>query len=1474
MPDLNFDLYFYVLFFVILGLATFFGFLKGSRKSLYSFLVMLAFYSLFFLTINIVVDKLWVIKIPGLGSLLGQFIPELSNATSLKQAMPVVLNSYLADSLDSSLLNEKFLVLTTGLSLFVVKIIYAIFYFTFFQMFYKFTFFIIRIILFKASKYKDKPKHRVIGAGFGLLRGIVSVYVTLIILGGTMSIADSVLKLVPEDNNIASYKPMVQAYNHNIFVMSANQINVPGETSTQDVPLNLYFYDSIFSFNYDKEQISFRKEIKIAADITNIYMQSEYKSTNDLSKIKSTEIQEVFTILSGSDLFTTALPLGIELAADYLDTEVSVPKEELYAIDWETEVTQLGEVASVGFDLFNTAGLLGGDANLETITVNGDDVRDLFNSLSDSNLVTLGAFVAIEPLITNASSDIQAIITVPEDLVWEDEFKAIGLVAGAIVDTNITVGTLQTGNPSLMISHLSNLDFTIMLKSKIITTALINSISGNGNIEDFNVFVIPEDIVWLIKDDEGNVIDGELQNILLALNEISQLGTEVNFSNLDLKIISEFNDDMIISLFESRILVATVSKLIVDMDLGNTPLLIADSVFDQDKYIYKAELTALAKSARMVFTSLTCNEGDTCEETGFDISKAFDLSDDDIDILLTSVIIESTLGNLIIDNSGDVLTIPSKSLSTIFVSGVEREIVNKVEIKKLFKAVSALGFTDIDNMAFNASIITNLATEEDVTVLDQVKTDKIFDSNIIHATLSKMLLDLTTNQVLVIPYQDVNDVDIRRYIDEIEYISTDELTSVLESVLVLNISDFADVETLSLDLITSNINTLLNSGILHATLSDQLFSLGDTVVTIPYFDVDDNLIRLTTGELTKETEYIDKDELVNLFDALKLLGITNIDSFQGSITLTTFYDETNRNILLASDIMHATISKQMLDLGSSILTVPHLDSTNNSVRITVGNLEQETEYVSTAEIHAIIKGLEILEITDIKTFSGTIDLNKFYEETTRTTLLTSASMHATISKQMLDLGPTILSIPYFDSTNTSIRTTVGDVLDDTDTLYITTAEIHAIIEGLEILQINDINNFTGTIDLTKFYETDTRTTLLASASMHATVSKQLFDLSSSILNVPERDIDNTLIRLSVGSLDEETEYITSIEIHAIFEALEILNIGEISNFTGTVNLVNLYNELNQDTLLSSASMHATITKQMTDLGANILLIPDKDINENDIQTVSSGTHYIYKSEIKALINALEVLGINDITTFTGTFNLLILSSEINQTTLLNSASIHATISDKLLDLDNDGILIIPLYSQDGYDINIDNRIIKGSFVIEAEIKLLINAFNILGIDFDTSTSLNATAITNMTSTELDTLLYSATIHVTIDDMLKGNIHINTKIPVLAKLDMYDMLDVTKTAEIKAFIQAADLLATGDFTTISFNYTDISSLSETDRSVVLDSMIVRNSITTELELLVQTMPTFTILPTHYEEANVTYFFTKPAVLEILTHYNLI
>ena len=1595
MPqNLDFALYFNIAFFFLIGFGFLVGYVRGARKSLYALIVTVLFYGLFFLTIDMVINQLWVMPFGFALQYATPYVSELSGVQTIGEAVFVMVEKYLGGQLGDTIANETLIAFITGLSQFVLKLVYTLIYFTIFQLIFKFIAGIIRAIFFtpkKPKKIKGQKRPKVNrkplwGALFGTAKGTISAFMSLIILGGFMSISESFLELLPTDTTgpvasnvnqatdelmnpqmlaspfalpagldeqVDELRNIVDAFNNNIFVTTASSIPMTSPEYSDAVPMHLYLFDSVLSFNFKSEKILLREELVSISEIAGVYLNSEYIETNDLSDITSEEVETAFIKIAQSKLISLTIPLAIEVGSEMFDTPIEIPVEELYDIDWSSELETLGAIAAVGFDLVNTAGILTDDVDLETVTLDGEDVSGLFDSLSDSELATLGAYVAVEPLLEQMGGTLQAVITVPEDLVWADEFTAFGAVAEEILNTGITVGDLTAGDPMLLITELSDVDFTILLNSEIVSHALKNVLSGDAGIEGLDIIVIPDGIVWFdVYDEDGNLVTaGELRNILAAVNAITVVADGFDFDNLSLDMISEFDDPTIDSIFESEILIATISDYLLTMDLGEMPLIIPDSVLDVNDYLDKAELKAVAKSAKVLVEDLACDEGDTaCEEdTGFDISKAFTLADSSIDTLTNSKILAATIGDLIIDQGGELLVLPTTALETISVDEVDQDVVSKVEIKKLFQAVSVLGFTDLETMDFDISIINNLGTEADTTVLDSAKSAKLFGSKIVHATLSDMLFEQTSGEEspLNVPYFDQDEVAVRVNIlaDGVEYITTEELDAILQALLTLNLSSFDDVSTLNLQLIIDNSATLLDSAILHATISQQVFDLGTETITVPFVEEDDTtLVRITVGDFVSqtETEYIEKAEITSVLDALEVLGITeDIATFDGSVDLASVTaEEGNVGKLLESSILQATISKQLIDLDvDETIVVPYFEEDDSTpVRVTVGEVGEETEYIIATEIEAMIDALDILGALDVEGFSGTLDIADIIDPINRDIVLASSSIQATISKQLIDLDTDgTVSLPYYKEDGTTfVRFSVGSVVEETNTDYILRSEIDAMITAMDILEINDVtefsgtvdlsvlatgtnaatvlesaliqatvseqvldlltdpgmtatlvvphfrddaspvrkqvgsiplatnteyitateleamiksldllemldvSEFTGTVDITKFYTQENRDVMLASAIMHSTISKQLIDLDDTALITPLTDIDSTDIQVTVGEIIDltDTTYVTASEINAMFEALELLNITDVNTFSGDIPLTEFYIEENQVILLASASMHATISKQMLDLNTSgDLEIPDQDIDTAPVHATVSGTQFVVKDEIKAILEVMELLVITDVTTFDGAIDLTTFYEPTNQDTLLASASMHATISKQMFDLDTSGDLTIP---DEDIDTNSVHTLVAGTdFVNKEEIKAILEVMELLVVDdvttFDGAITLNQF----YDPTNQDILLASASMHATISEqMLDLNTSGDLTIPqqdvdtTPVQASVAGTLYVTKV-EIKAILEVMELLVITDVTTFDGAITLNQFYDPTNQDILLASASMHATISEQM-----------------------------------------
>jgi len=1472
---MDFSLYITIFFAVLFGYAVLVGFIRGLKKSIYWLIVMIIYFGLFFLTLDIVVKAIYTVNIPKLGDILGSFNQELSGVTTIKTALETYIKSQVPDEYASILARDHVKDLINSVGLFVLKIAYTVLYFFIFKIIYKFICWIIRLIVVRVDK--GDPKRRFWGAFIGAIRGALTIYLFFIFFGGLINIGENVYKILPEESKIAEVDGFLDAYNNHFIVKIMNFV----PSTEKDTPMHYYLFDSIFTINIEYEvkptppetqallflsngyhppfkiintnaqqpvkvdaKIAFRKEIALFISIYEYYINSDYyHSDNELNKITSDDIRTIIEYISESDLINTLLPIAIDVGLEYFKYEIEIPRDELYRINWKQEFLILGDLAATTFDLINTAGLLDPEQEVETIPFTGDEVKEIFEGLAESDLVTLAAYVAIEPILTLLGENVQAIITVPKDINWKNEFRVIGSIVAAIIDTEITVSEIKNPEPTLLIKRLAKLDLTIILDSKIIKNALINIFSGKAKIEGLDQIVVPDEIDWEV----------ELVNILTAVNAIAPLVENIDFNNLSLKVLSEFEDDVIDKIFSSRILVATVSKFISETDFGDAPIIISDTVYDETGYINKNELTNVVNAFRVLIDKLPCDkQGDdqVCQDLGFNYKAILTLSDKDIEVILSSTIITETIGNLLIEQVGDMLIIPESVKESITIKDEERIVISKEELEKLFKNIIIFNFTDYEDINFDETLLDKLTIVDDngKKVFDPNKRQVLFgdkSSVIIQASLSKMILDLTTNEdsMIIVPYYSYNNELIREMRENgLELIAKMELERVLNALIVIGIEDYNNIDNIKIETLKDNINTILESAILHATISNQVIRQDSEDIIIPYS------VRQNRGVTGKETIYVDNQEIEAIVKTLFNLGVTQFDEFTGEINLANLYDSEKRETALSSDIIHATISKQIINLkdsqgsDSSDIVIP------DSLITTKEEPGRTIKLVSRDEIDAIFQAFEALGFETVDEFDGSFQLDTIAGNLLKQEqILNSVIIHATVSKQILKLHEDgNIVVPDIDENNKKIVE-----LDENDNIkYVAKDEISAVIDALYILNFTgvdydnekvNLNNLTDAINL--YDNKSDKERVLESSIIRATISRELINLhEQGNIVVPKENYNEEEIIKDKG----EFKFIAYNELLALIDALDVINIENISTYDGSVNLSNLTgdNRDNQDVILGSAILHATISKQILDLDNNDdIIVPSKDANNESIIKLVEGVNYVVDTEIKSIIDALDVLGKNDVTTFDGQVSLKNLySNPEKQETLLKSAVIHATISKQLLDISNnsDNDLKVPEYhyvlvgDDEVENIRIINNVDGIQYVDKDEIKALIDVLELLGKkdinDFEGNVTL--TQFYNDEQKQ-DKLLRSATVHYTISYQILTNGFLNVPQTYIGNKPIQRTIQgklYVDTEEIKALINAMELLNITDITSLD---ADITLQQFINNRNILDSMIIHATISNEL-----------------------------------------
>jgi len=472
-------------------------------------------------------------------------------------------------------------------------------------------------------------------------------------------------------------------------------------------------------------------------------------------------------------------------------------------------------------------------------------------------------------------------------------------------------------------------------------------------------------------------------------------------------------------------------------------------------------------------------------------------------------------------------------------------------------------------------------------------------------------------------------------------------------------------------------------------------------------------------------------------------------------------------------------------------------------------------------------------------------------------------MHATISKQIFDLDTAgTMIVPATDFANTAIQATVSG----TDFVYV--SEIKALINALEILGITDITSFDGTFDLSALILETDQDTLLLSASMHATIAKTLFDLGDDVLIIPHYSQLGELEANRIQKTVSFTDYIIKSEIKALINAFLSMGYTDLNSFGASIDSSKFFDD--PDTLLLSASIQATLSYKLINGTSGNLIVPNTNsAGDYIIRIVQSDVTYVEITEMKAILHALEILNLKDFTAISiSPAN--VFAADFDE--LLASFSMQATISKTLLDgatADGTGTgnLIIPNFFRE----NINVGIALNEQIEKLELKALLTALQTLGVS-DFSGSMDPSVVTSMSEAQIDTMLLSGSMQVTIDDMLQDNPNIT--VPAYATEDVFDLTGITTAAEIKAFILATQTLGATDISNVTFSLALVEALTPAEREVVLDSMIVRNQITPDLVTMCSNpFDSYALTNADYEDNNLANFLIKTTILAIFTYYGL-
>ncbi len=917
--------------------------------------------------------------------------------------------------------------------------------------------------------------------------------------------------------------------------------------------------------------------------------------------------------------------------------------------------------------------------------------------------------------------------------------------------------------------------------------------------------------------------NGELKRIINAINVVMSTGLlEIDLSGdttvtYDLTKISELfdgtNEEPIDKILKSALLHGAISNILKDIDLGYE-MYIPSSVLDNNNNIEAAELKRALKSAELLIGSLDLDSEDLDTKM---LDKVKDLINDqnNIDVLLKSIIIEGTLVHIIWDNISDntiiASTIPSylsdiennadNFANWVDTTEADRTLISSGELRKILKSLTMI---DIDNM-------------EDINFIFDLTKSQIVDlmaSDIIAYLITDKIENISTSSltihVLAECYEEVRAVitadEIYQLIASIKYlIGYDETSD--DPVDIENIS-FEISEILSGDVL----DEILKSLIIEASMSFEVYNILGNGVTIP----NDLMLSDEQNIYNWITVNNQKGELRNLIDSLSIFGIIDsIDTssdFELSITSiidniigdSTDYDtKLEHNDAISEKIIDALKSRIIWISMSKELVDSDIKVSNNALDNPDANYIIKDEI---AKLFIAIKELGMSDFVDINIsliLDNSVDMN---------TVLESDIIWYAISDAIINNG------------NVQISTFAYDSVISTDKDYIKVNEIKNLISALNELGITEINGFASDDILEKDMDI-----LLESFIVWYLISDTL--ASNANISIPDLAYadDEYLSNIENITIPSTEKYIIKEEIKALINAIKIL--GDFENFDSDVIFSDSFDIDDLEEILRSYIIWYTFSDAIINNGSIQISSFAYDLE------VSSNKDYIKTDEIISLIEAIKELGTNGISSVDTS---QILSKDIS--VLLKSYIIWYTISDTII---NNGIYSMPdlAYANATYLNNIEDITIPSTeeYITREEIANLINAMNTLNIDFGSFDS-NIIFNSGLSDDDMNDVLESYIIWYAISDALIANDSI--EIPDYA----YASDEYIKKEEIQNLISALNVLGCTDIGALQIDSSDLFNYDSEQIRTLLASFTIRYKIsgillTTSVRILDESMETY-------------------------------
>ena len=1080
--------------------------------------------------------------------------------------------------------------------------------------------------------------------------------------------------------------------------------------------------------------------------------------------------------------------------------------------------------------LVNTlVSLLGVDATVENISLDLTigELKDSLTSIKQSTIImaTLSkVIVDLDEIIVPDQAVEADYYTVNNEyipMLLDDELDGLVNTLASFMDENDKVDHIEL---ELSLGSLQD-SLASIKQSKILMATISDKIVPLENI------IVPDqatnNVDYSLNGTKIRVLrNTELDSLVNTLVDL--LGENASVDNIELNLTIKELKDSLVNIKQSKILMATISDVIKDLN----EIVVPDQAYTSEDYSVNNEPISVLQGSELdgLINTLASFMDENQKVDHIELELSLGSLQDSLDEINTSTILMATISDIIVPLEN--IVVPDQALASGYtLNASEIDVLKSTELNSLVNTL-------VDLLGENASVDNielNLTIKELKDSLVNIEQSKI-----LMATISDAIIEL---DAIVVPDQALNKNDYTVEGTPVSMLYNSELEGLIDTLATL-VDENQKVNNIELDISTGSLQDSLasikQSKILMATISDIIVPLEaiivpDQVLASGYTLNAEKLSVLTTTELEVLT-----DALVTLLGHNASLMNIELD-----LTVSQLNDAVSS--INASGILRTTIGDMIIPLSSIIIPDEAVINNLYSKGLVYYPVLKEDELTALFASLNALTGSSKVDSLNLDLTVGKLNesVNIFKQ---------SSILRATITDKLDDVSALIKPDQSFEAPETFHDNGVSiKVIKGTELVAFTTALASLLGADTELNNELSLN-----ISVEKLQAAVNP--INASAILKSTIGDKI--VNNGNLLVPDQAIDST--SYSIGST--KVKVLEDAELQHLVDALEAL-LGKNATIDGieldlTVGkLKDSISDINNSMIIRS-----TISDKINDVSA--LTIVNEAYEENGTLTKDSTNLNVLKAaELKGLIDSLVAL-LGENTEILGSLELTLTVSELYDSVdeINTSLVLRATITNKIkvsLDIPDDALDVI-IYHEGSSE----TRILSTS-----ELKALAKALvNILGNgqsleSFGIPTNLVSILLTpsdeinkNKLEQSLESLIIWDKISNMIDDVTGSLI----KVPDAARVDGNSENRIT-VKEINGLFEALNVLGVSDINNISLNANFIMLLDDETKDALGNTELTRTTIALEKsKILMASIPSLfeSGIRGAYEEAITLDFGTTP------------